>query len=48
MEEAVLAVLREREEPGDIAARYGISEAKLDQWVTEYREGGRAMLARQP
>ena len=46
MEEAVVAHVRGAEPPADIAARHGIDEATLDDWVNTFFDGGRAALKR--
>lgn len=45
MEQAVLALLRQRKLPGEIAREAGVHPTTLERWQRVYREAGRAALA---
>ena len=45
MEEAVLAYLRQRQTPAEIARNAGIHRSTLDRWLSTYKDAGRQALA---
>lgn len=45
MERAVLAYLRQKQSPGDIAREAGVHVTTLERWVRTYRDAGRGALS---